>query len=293
MSQDMSSPLPPGDAPAPLDHRIITDQVRAALVEDLGDGDRTARLLPADQVARVELITRQEAVICGRAWFDETFRQLDGRVVSDWRVHDGDRVGPGDCLCRMEGPSRALLTGERTAMNFLQTLSGTATRARHYAQVVADLPVRLLDTRKTIPGLRLAQKYAVRCGGGHNHRLGLFDAILIKENHILAAGSIAAALAAARDLANGLPVEIEVESLAEVEQALAAGGTHLLLDNFSPEALRQAVRLVAGRARLEASGGITLKTLRVIAETGVDDISIGDLTKDLVSVDLSMRFLRP
>ena len=176
-------------------------------------------------------------------------------------------------------------------MNFLQTLSGTATRARHYAQVVADLPVRLLDTRKTIPGLRLAQKYAVRCGGGHNHRLGLFDAILIKENHILAAGSIAAALAAARDLADGLPVEIEVESLAEVEQALAAGGTHLLLDNFSPEALRQAVRLVAGRARLEASGGITLETLRVIAETGVDDISIGDLTKDLISVDLSMRFL--
>jgi nicotinate-nucleotide pyrophosphorylase (carboxylating) len=291
MTQDMSSPPPPGVAPAYLDHRIIAEQVRAALVEDLGDGDRTARLLPADQVARVELITRQEAVICGRVWFDETFRQIDGRVVSDWRVGDGDRVGPGDCLCRMQGPSRALLTGERTAMNFLQTLSGTATRARQYAQVIADLPVRLLDTRKTIPGLRLAQKYAVRCGGGHNHRLGLFDAILIKENHILAAGSIAAALAAARDLADGLPVEIEVESLAEVEQALAAGGTHLLLDNFSPEALRQAVRLVAGRARLEASGGINLETLRVIAETGVDDISIGDLTKDLVSVDLSMRFL--
>ena len=224
MSQDMSSPLPPRGAPAPLDPRIIAEQVRAALVEDLGDGDRTARLLPADQVARVELITRQEAVICGRAWFDETFHQIDGRVVSDWRVSDGDRVGPGDCLCRMQGPTRALLTGERTAMNFLQTLSGTATRARHYAQVVADLPVRLLDTRKTIPGLRLAQKYAVRCGGCHNHRLGLFDAILIKENHILAAGSIAAALAAARDLAEGLPVEIEVESLAEVEQALAAGG---------------------------------------------------------------------
>ena len=289
----MSSPLPPRDAPAPLDPRIITEQVRAALVEDLGDGDCTARLLPADQASRVELITRQEAVICGRAWFDETFRQLDGRVVSDWRVGDGDRVGPGDCLCRMEGPTRALLTGERTAMNFLQTLSGTATRARHYAQVVADLPVRLLDTRKTIPGLRLAQKYAVRCGGGHNHRLGLFDAILIKENHILAAGSIATALAAARDLADGLPVEIEVENFAEVEQALAAGATHLLLDNFPIEALRQAVRLVAGRARLEASGGITLETLRVIAETGVDDISIGDLTKDLVSVDLSMRFLKP
>ncbi|MBP8290305.1 MAG: carboxylating nicotinate-nucleotide diphosphorylase [Chromatiaceae bacterium] len=289
----MSSPLPPRDAPAPLDPGLIAEQVRAALVEDLGDGDRTARLLPADQASRVELITRQEAVICGRAWFDETFRQLDGRVVSDWRVGDGDRVGPGDCLCRMEGPTRALLTGERTAMNFLQTLSGTATRARHYAQVVADLPVRLLDTRKTIPGLRLAQKYAVRCGGGHNHRLGLFDAILIKENHILAAGSIATALAAARDLADGLPVEIEVENFAEVEQALAAGATHLLLDNFPIEALRQAVRLVAGRARLEASGGITLETLRVIAETGVDDISIGDLTKDLVSVDLSMRFLRP
>ncbi|MBP6807255.1 MAG: carboxylating nicotinate-nucleotide diphosphorylase [Chromatiaceae bacterium] len=293
MSQDLSSPLPSRGAPAPLDPRIIADQVRAALVEDLGDGDRTARLLPADQVARVELITRQEAVICGRAWFDETFRQLDGCVAIEWLVADGESVGPGDCLCRMRGPTRALLTGERTAMNFLQTLSGTATRARHYAQLVADLPVRLLDTRKTIPGLRLAQKYAVRCGGCHNHRLGLFDAILIKENHILAAGSIAAALAAARDLAEGLPVEIEVESLAEVEQALAAGATHLLLDNFTTEHLRQAVRLVAGRARLEASGGINLETLRVIAETGVDDISIGDLTKDLVSVDLSMRFLRP
>ncbi len=291
MSQDLSSPLPPRGGPAPLDPRIIAEQVRAALVEDLGGGDRTARLLPADQVARVELITRQEAVICGRAWFDETFRQLDGRVLIEWLVADGDQVGPGDCLCRMQGPTRALLTGERTAMNFLQTLSGTATRAHHYAQLLADLPVRLLDTRKTIPGLRLAQKYAVRCGGCHNHRLGLFDAILIKENHILAAGSIAAALAAARDLADGLPVEIEVENLVEVEQALAAGATHLLLDNFTPEALRQAVRLVAGRARLEASGGITLETLRVIAETGVDDISIGDLTKDLVSVDLSMRFL--
>jgi nicotinate-nucleotide pyrophosphorylase (carboxylating) len=193
----------------------------------------------------------------------------------------------------MEGPTRALLTGERTAMNFLQTFSGTATRARRYALAVADLPVRLLDTRKTIPGLRLAQKYAVRCGGCHNHRLGLHDAILIKENHILAAGSIAAALDAARALAGGLLVEIEVESLAEIEQALAAGATHLLLDNFTPDALRQAVRLVAGRARLEASGGVTLDRLRVIAETGVDDISVGDLTKDLVSVDLSMRFLKP
>lgn len=294
MKQEASSALPlEGQVPPePPDPEFITDQVRVALAEDLGDGDCTAALLPADQVAQVELITRQEAVICGRAWFDETFHQIDGRVTSDWLVADGERVGPGDRLCRMRGPTRALLTGERTAMNFLQTLSGTASRARRYAQVVADLPVRILDTRKTIPGLRLAQKYAVRCGGCHNHRLGLFDAILIKENHILAAGSIAAALAAARGLAKGLPVEIEVEDLGEVQQALAAGANHMLLDNFTPEALGQAVRLVAGRARLEASGGVTLGTLRIIAETGVDDISIGDLTKDLVSVDLSMRFLK-
>ncbi len=275
----------------PPDPAVVAEQVRIALAEDLGDGDRTAALLPAAQVSRVELITRQEAVICGRAWFDEAFRQIDARVAITWRVNDGDRVGPGDCLCRIEGPTRALLTGERTAMNFLQTLSGTATRAGRYAQVVADLPVRLLDTRKTLPGLRLAQKYAVRCGGCHNHRLGLYDAILIKENHILAAGSIAAALDAARALAGGVPVEIEVESLAEVEAALAAGATHLLLDNFSPALMRQAVIQVAGRARLEASGGITLEALRAIAETGVDEISIGDLTKDLESVDLSMRFM--
>lgn len=280
-----------GWPPEPPDPALVAGQVRIALAEDLGDGDRTAALLPADQVSRVELITRQEAVICGRAWFEEGFRQIDPGVIVAWQVADGDRVGPGDRLCMIEGPTRALLTGERTAMNFLQTLSGTATRAHRYAQVVADLPVRLLDTRKTIPGLRLAQKYAVRCGGCHNHRLGLYDAILIKENHILAAGSIAAALDAARALARGLSVEIEVESLAEVEAALAAGATHLLLDNFSLEQMRAAVSLVAGRARLEASGGVTLDKLRAIAETGVDEISIGELTKDLNSVDLSMRFV--
>jgi len=311
--------------PVPLTPRMIAEQVRLALAEDVGDGDRTATLLPADQVSRVELITRQEAILCGQAWFEESFRQIDERVRCQWRVSDGDRVEAGARLCLIQGPARALLTGERTAMNFLQTLSGTATRAHRYAQVVADLPVRLLDTRKTIPGLRLAQKYAVRCGGCHNHRLGLYDAILIKENHILAAGSITAALRAARLVAEGpprsppgndgrspgtmtdasggyfqiqgrpegLPIEIEVESLAEVEEALAAGATHLLLDNFSPELMRQAVRLVAGRARLEASGGITLDNLRRYAETGVDDISIGDLTKDLACVDLSMRFLEP
>jgi len=291
MSQDTSSPLPPRGVPAPLDPRIIAEQVRAALAEDLGDGDLTARLLPAERIAGVELITRQEGVICGRAWFDETFHQIDGRVTIDWSVVDGEGVGPGDRLCQMRGPARALLTGERTAMNFLQTLSGTATRARQYAQIVADLPVRILDTRKTIPGLRLAQKYAVRCGGCHNHRMGLFDALLIKENHILAAGSIADALTTALGIAKGLPVEIEVENLGEVEQALAAGATHLLLDNFTLDDLGRAVLLVAGRARLEASGGISLGTLRLIAETGVDDISIGDLTKDLVSLDLSMRFM--
>jgi nicotinate-nucleotide pyrophosphorylase (carboxylating) len=292
MSTDESSPLLPRQMSAPLDPGTIADQVRIALEEDLGDGDLTARLLPAEQIAQVELITRQEGVICGRAWFDETFHQIDGRVTIAWLVEDGERVGPGERLCRMQGPTRALLTGERVAMNFLQTLSGTATRARQYAQIVADLPVRILDTRKTIPGLRLAQKYAVRCGGCHNHRLGLFDAILIKENHILAAGSIAAALTAARNLAKGRPVEIEVENLDEVEQALAAGSNHMLLDNFARADLVRAVRLVAGRARLEASGGITLETLRLIAETGVDDISIGDITKDLVSLDLSMRFLQ-
>jgi nicotinate-nucleotide pyrophosphorylase (carboxylating) len=281
-----------GWPPAPPDSALVAGQVRIALAEDLGDGDRTAALLPADQVSRVELITRQEAVICGCGWFEEVFRQIEPRVSVAWQVADGDGVGPGDRLCVIEGPTRALLTGERTALNFLQTLSGTATRAWRYARVVADLPVRLLDTRKTIPGLRLAQKYAVRCGGCHNHRLGLYDAILIKENHILAAGSIAAALDATHALAAGVPVEIEVESLAEVEAALAAGATHLLLDNFSPEQMRQAVIQVAGRARLEASGGITLERLRAIAETGVDEISIGDLTKDLDSVDLSMRFLR-
>jgi nicotinate-nucleotide pyrophosphorylase (carboxylating) len=270
---------------------MIAKQVRAALAEDIGGGDLTASLLPGDQRSRVDLITRQEAVICGRSWFDEVFRQLDPGVTTDWRVLDGERVVPDALLCRLRGPSRALLTGERTAMNFLQTLSGTATRARRYADAVAGLPVRILDTRKTIPGMRVQQKYAVRCGGCHNHRMGLYDAILIKENHILAAGSIAAAIQAAKGVAGDVQVEIEVETIAEVEEALAAGATHLLLDNFGLDQLRRAVALSAGRARLEASGGIGLDRVRAIAETGVDDISVGDLTKDVTAVDLSMRFL--
>ena len=278
-----------GVALPPMDQ--IAAAVSAALAEDLGDGDRTAALLPAEQRSRVELITRQDAVLCGRTWFDEVFRQIDERVVMDWLSADGERVAPGALLCRLEGPTRALLTGERTAMNYLQTLSGTATRARLFADAVAGLPVRILDTRKTIPGLRIAQKYAVRCGGCHNHRMGLYDAILVKENHILAAGSIVAAVEAAHAIAAGLRVEIEVETIAEAEDALAAGATHLLLDNFALDRLRQVVDMAAGRARLEASGGIRLERLRAIAETGVDDISVGGITKDLTSVDLSMRFL--
>jgi len=281
------NPTPSVPLPAP---QLIAGHVAAALAEDVGSGDLTAALLPAGQSSTVEVISRQRAVVCGCPWFAEVFRQLAAETQIDWHVRDGERVEPGQVLCRLEGPTRALLTGERTALNFLQTLSGTATRARRYADAVAGLPVRLLDTRKTLPGLRAEQKYAVRCGGCHNHRHGLYDAILIKENHILAAGSIAAALAAARAVADGVRVEIEVESLAELEEALAAGATHLLLDNFGRDQLRSAVAITAGRARLEASGGITLDSIRAIAETGVDEISVGDLTKDLEAVDLSMRF---
>ncbi len=273
------------------DERLIEAQVRAALEEDVGGGDLTAALLPADQIARVELITREPAVLCGRAWFDAVFRCLDPRVRLTWASADGDRVSAGQRLCLLEGPIRALLTGERTAMNYLQTLSGTATRARRYADAVAGLPVRLLDTRKTLPGLRVQQKYAVRCGGCDNHRMGLFDAILIKENHVIAAGSIGAALAAARELSPGVSTQIEVESIAELEEALTAGATLILLDNFSLSDLRRAVALTDGRAQLEASGGVDLETVRAIAETGVDRISVGSLTKDVIAVDLSMRFL--
>jgi len=267
----------------------IEAQVRATLDEDVGAGDLTAALLPADHQARAEIITREAAVLSGRAWVDAVYRLLDPRVALEWQVGDGERVSPGQLLCRISGDLRVLLTGERTALNWLQTLSGTATRARRYADAVAGLPVRILDTRKTLPGLRRAQKYAVLCGGCHNHRMGLFDAILIKENHILAAGSIAAAVAAARRLAGGAPVEVEVESIDELEQALVSGAERVLLDNFTLPALERAVALAGGRARLEASGGITLDRLRMIAETGVDDISVGDLTKDIEALDLSMR----
>lgn len=274
----------------PPAREIIARQVRIALEEDLGTGDLTVQLIPAETLAEASLITREEAVICGRPWFDEVFAQLDSGVVVAWELAEGDRVTPGQVLCRLSGRARAILSGERTALNYLQTLSGTASLARRYAEAVAGTGARVLDTRKTLPGLRLPQKYAVRCGGGHNHRIGLFDAILIKENHIATAGSITAALQAARSAAPGVDIEVEVENLEELREALAAGAKHILLDNFTLDGLREAVVLSAGAARLEASGGVNLSNIREIALTGVNDISVGGLTKDVRAIDLSMRF---
>ncbi len=268
---------------------IVQADVRRALAEDLGSGDLTAALIPAGTVSTARVVCRETAVLCGRPWFDAVFRQLDPGITLHWDASDGDAITAGQTLCRLRGPARPLLSGERTALNFLQTLSGTATLARRYRERVADLPVTVLDTRKTLPGLRLAQKYAVRCGGCHNHRLGLHDGVLIKENHILACGSIAAAVARARATVPGVTIEVEVENLAELDEALAAGADIVLLDNFEPADLRRAVRRAAGRCLLEASGGITLENIRLVAETGVQRISVGALTKDVRAVDLSMR----
>ncbi|AGI22873.1 nicotinate-nucleotide pyrophosphorylase [Pseudomonas sp. ATCC 13867] len=267
----------------------IQANVRAALAEDVGSGDITAQLIPAERDASARIITRENATVAGSAWVDEVFRQVDPRVQVKWQARDGDRVSADQTLFTLEGPARALLTGERSALNFLQLLSGTATRARHYADLVDGTGVKLLDTRKTLPGLRLAQKYAITCGGCHNHRIGLYDAFLIKENHIAACGGIAQAIATAQRIAPGKPVEIEVEDLAELRQALDAGADIIMLDELSLDDMRTAVALTAGRARLEASGGITEATLRSVAETGVDYISIGTLTKDVTALDLSMR----
>lgn len=267
----------------------IQANVRAALAEDIGSGDITAQLIPAERDASARIITRENATIAGTAWVDEVFRQVDPRVQVKWQVRDGERVSADQTLFTLEGPARALLTGERSALNFLQLLSGTASRARHYADLVDGTGVKLLDTRKTLPGLRLAQKYAITCGGCHNHRIGLYDAFLIKENHIAACGGIAQAIEAAQRIAPGKPVEIEVEDLDELRQALDAGADIVMLDELSLDDMRTAVALTAGRAKLEASGGITEATLRTIAETGVDYISIGTLTKDVKALDLSMR----
>jgi nicotinate-nucleotide pyrophosphorylase (carboxylating) len=277
--------MPPAD---------LATQVARALDEDVGAGDLTAALVPAGRAGRATVITREAAVLCGRPWVDEVFRQVDATVRVEWYADEGADVAPGERLCRISGPARALLTGERTALNFLQTLSGTATVTRRYVAVVAGLPTRILDTRKTIPGLRRAQKYAVLCAGGSNHRMGLYDGILVKENHILAAGSIAAAVDAARAAGAAVPVEVEVETLDELAQALDAGADMALLDEFSLDDLRAAVAMnrshPRGPLKLEASGNVTLETLRAIAETGVDFISIGSLTKHVRAVDLSMRF---
>jgi len=271
--------------------KAVTENVRAALAEDIGSGDLTVTLIPVDAMASAVVISREAAVICGRPWVDEVFAQLDATVELEWLVAEGDKVVPDQELLHLSGRARALLTGERPALNFLQTLSATATEAHRYADAVAGLEVKILDTRKTLPGLRAAQKYAVRCGGCHNHRHGLYDGVLIKENHILAAGSITAAVTKVRPYAQGKPVEIEVESLAELDEALSAGADIIMLDNFTQAQIREAVVISQGQAKLEVSGNVELDGLRRLAQTGVDYISIGALTKHLHAVDLSMRFL--
>ena len=281
----MSAPKLPDD---------VTETVRRALAEDVGPGDLTAGLIAANASVEAQVITREDAVLCGTAWLDEVFRQVDERIRVVWRAKDGEAINAGQELCKITGPARGLLTGERVALNFLQLLSGVATRAHQYVDAVHGTKTIILDTRKTIPGLRRAQKYAVACGGGQNHRMGLYDAILIKENHIAAAGSITTALEAARHSApRGTSIEIEVENIGQLREALAAGADRLLLDNFSVQELKAAVTETRARAKLEASGGINLSNIRDIAETGVDFISIGDMTKNVRAVDLSMRFAHP
>ena len=282
----------PIEPPVPLP-ADLAQQVAAALAEDIRGGDLTAALIPPEKTGRATVITREAAILCGIPYVEATFRQVDSRVRFDWRAREGEAVRPNQVLFCVDGPARALLTGERTALNFLQLLSGTATAAHAFAQLLAGTRCRLLDTRKTIPGLRTAQKYAVRVGGGHNHRMGLFDGILIKENHIAAAGAIALAVAAAKRNTAKVPVEVEVEDLTQLQAAIDAGADIAMLDNFSLEAMRDGVALNAKAKRplkLEASGGITLETIRAIAETGVDYISVGSITKHVQAVDLSMRF---
>ena len=273
---------------------VVADNVRRALEEDLGTEDLTAKLVPTAASARAIVIAKEAMTMAGQLWVNEVFRQLDADVAVQWLSNDGDPVPVDAEICIISGPARAILSGERTALNFLQTLSATATVTARYVNEVDGTKARILDTRKTIPGLRLAQKYAVRCGGGNNHRIGLFDALLIKENHIISCGGIAAAVTTAKNSHPDLPVEIEVESISELREALTAGADRLLLDNFDIEDLQRAVEINQTEgtppADLEASGGITIGSLRSIAETGVDYISVGALTKDINAIDLSMRF---
>ena len=276
-----------------VDSNVIARQVAAALAEDLGAGDVTAALVPASQQVRAQIIAREPAVLCGIDWADATFKQLDPSIRLDWQAQDGEALVADRAVVKLAGPARAILTGERTALNFLQTLSATATAARRYVDAVAGTGCRILDTRKTLPGLRLAQKYAARCGGAQNHRLGLYDMVLIKENHIIAAGSIGGAISRAHQTSPGIPVEVEVENLGEFDQALDAGADIILLDELSLDDMREAVKRNRSRestAKLEASGSVTLATVREIALTGVDYVSIGGITKHVQAVDLSMRF---
>ena len=274
-----------------LDQEYIDALVNQALSEDIGSGDITAELVGAEEILQARVVTREPGVLCGRAFADTVFAAVDASLAVTWHCADGEELAPDDLLFEVSGNARSILTAERTALNFLQLLSGTATYSRSLAALVADLPVRLLDTRKTIPGLRLAQKYAVTCGGCYNHRIGLFDAFLIKENHIAACGGIESAISTAKAKAPGKPVEVEVESVDELQLAIDAGADRVMLDNFSLDAMREAVALAAGRLELEASGNVNEETLRAIAETGVDFISIGALTKAVTPLDLSMRFI--
>lgn len=279
---------------APMDPDLAAafeENIRVALQEDIGSGDITGQLIPAHKWVKARVVVREEAVLCGAPWFEGIMQSVDPGIRIGWRYAEGDLMSPDSEVCAIEAPARALLTAERSALNFLQLLSGVASATRRHVTVIAGTRAAILDTRKTLPGLRLAQKYAVRVGGGENQRLALYDGILIKENHIAAAGSIGAVMAAALGLRAGVPIQIEVETLQQLDEALAAGAKSVLLDNFSTDAMREAVRITAGRALLEASGGINMTTLRAIAETGVDRISIGGLTKDVKATDYSLRIL--
>lgn len=276
--------------PLPALAAEIERNVTAALAEDIGSGDLTAQLVPGGRTAAGIVTSREDAVLCGTAWFDACLTRLDPAARIRWLARDGDLVAAGQLVCEIVAETRALLTGERSALNFLQLLSGTATTTRRYVEAVAGTKARIVDTRKTLPGLRLAQKYAVKCGGGTNHRLGLYDGILIKENHIIACGGLTAALEAARRVAGtDFFIQVEVETIEQLAEALDAGATMILLDNMDLHRMRLAVGLTAGRAELEASGGVRFETVRAIAETGVDRISIGTLTKDVRAIDLSLR----
>lgn len=268
----------------------IAESVAIALAEDVGSGDVTADLIATDTISRATVITREDAILCGTAWFDEVFRQVNPAIEVKWHFQDGDTIKVNDVLCHIRGNARGMLTAERSALNFLQTLSGTATATRRYVDLIAHTACRILDTRKTLPGLRNAQKYAVLCGGGVNHRIGLYDRVLVKENHIVAAGSITAAVQRARSLHPGIKVEVETENLQEFAEASAAQADIIMLDDYDMATMREAVRLNAGRIPLEASGGVNLDTVRLIAETGVDFVSVGSITKHVRALDLSMRF---